>query len=363
MTETTPHPPQSPSQTKQTLRVGFVGAGAIAGTHARHYQARPDVEMVAAADVAAGNLDQLRSEFGVTGLYNDWRQMLEKENLDAVSICTPNHLHHEPTIDALNAGCHVLVEKPLAMNAEQGREMLELAKSKGLVLTTGFQFRYEPSTQMIKRAYENGTLGEVMAAKVHAVRRRGIPNWGVFGRKDLQGGGALIDIGVHAMEMTHYCMGSPRPVAASAGAWTYLGNQPSDVVSMWPNWDHENYTVEDLAVGQVRFDNGAVMQVEAMFAGHVGPEQEGMKFELIGTKGGATKQPPALYYDKDGTMINASPGFLPKDNKWERKMNNFVDAALHGAEDESPGEHGLLIQQIIDALYKSAETGREVEIR
>lgn len=362
MTQATATQTTRDREAKKTLRVGFIGAGGIAGAHARQYQSRPDVELVAAADVAPANLEKMREQFGVGGLYSDWKQMLDKEELDAVSICTPNYLHHEPTIDALNAGCHVLVEKPLAMNAQQGREMVELARSKGLVLTIGFQFRYEPSTQMIKRAYDAGTLGEIMVAKVHAVRRRGIPNWGVFGRKDLQGGGALIDIGVHAMEMTHYCMGSPRPVAASAGAWTYIGNQPSDVVSMWPNWDHENYTVEDLAVGHIRFDNGAVMQVEAMFAGHVGPEAEGMKFELVGTRGGATKQPPALYYDKDGTMINATPGFLPKDDKWDRKMNNFVDAALHGNVDESPGEHGLMIQQIIDALYKSAETGREVEI-
>ena len=362
MTQATTSTAEEGSGSKKTLRVGFIGAGMILKAHAEQYRSRPDVELVAAADVARENLERVGETYGIEGLYEDWGEMLEKEALDAVSVCTPNHLHYRPTLDALNAGCHVIVEKPLAMNAEEGREMVELARSKGLVLTIGFQFRYAPSTQMVKRAFDAGTLGEVMAAKVRAVRRRGIPNWGVFGRKDLQGGGALIDIGVHAMEMTHYCMGSPRPVAATANTWTYLGNKPSDVASMWPNWDYENYTVEDLAVGHVRFENGAVMQVEAMFAGHVPPESEGMKFQLIGTAGGATNDPPALYYDKDGTMVNATPGFLPKDDKWPRKMGNFVDAALYGREDESPGEHGLMIQQIIDALYRSSEAGREVEI-
>jgi predicted dehydrogenase len=351
-------------KTRKTFRVGLIGAGGIARTHADHYKQIPGVEVIAAADIVAKNLDIMKDKFGVAELYADWKDMLAQSELDAVSICTPNYLHYQPTLDALNAGLHVMIEKPLAMNATEGQAMRDLARKKGLVCTIAFQHRFEAATQMIKRAVDAGTLGDIMVAKVHAMRRRGIPNWGVFGQKKLQGGGPMIDIGVHAMEMTHYAMGSPKPIGAMGMCWTYMGNKKSNVASMWPNWDYKTYDVEDLCVGHVRFDNGAVMQVEAMFAGHIGPDQEGMKFELMGTKGGASKVPPALFYDKDGTMINAAPAFLPKTNIWTVKMKNFVDACRKGATDKAPVEHGLMIQKMMDAIYASAgQKGKEIAIK
>ncbi len=352
------------AKAKKTLRLGFIGSGGIARKHAMEFKKIEGVQIVAATDVVDDNLQKMRDEYDVSELYKDWNEMLANVQLDAVSICTPNFLHYQPTLDALNAGMHVLVEKPIAMNAREGQAMTNLARKKGLVCTIAFQHRFEPATQMIKRAVDAGTLGEVLVAKVHAVRRRGIPNWGVFGQKKMQGGGPMIDIGVHAMEMTHYTMGSPKPVGAMGMTWTYMGHKKSDVVSMWPNWDYKTYDVEDLCVGHIRFENGAVMQVEAMFAGHPSPEAEGMKFELRGTKGGATKAPPALYYDKDGTMVNATPAWLPKNDMWEVKMQNFVDACRKGAEDKSPIEHGLMIQKMIDAIYESAKNkGKEVPIK
>ena len=126
--------------------------------------------------------------------------------------------------------------------------MIEAAKKAKKKLVCGFQFRFHPATQFITRARDEGQFGNVMFMKCQALRRRGIPNWGVFGRKELQGGGPMIDIGVHVIEMAHYVMGSPRPVAASGNTWTYMGDKPSQVVSMWPNWDYKTYTVEDLAM-------------------------------------------------------------------------------------------------------------------
>ncbi len=345
------------------LRVGVIGAGGIANRQVEELKEIPEVELVAAADVAeAGRLRALNS-WGCTSVHEQWSEMLKQCELDAVTVCTPNGLHCQPTLDALNAGCHVMVEKPLAMNAREGARMVDLAAKKGLQCTIAFQQRFNPETQMIKRAVDAGTLGEIMVARVHAMRRRGIPNWGVFGRKDLQGGGPLIDIGVHAMEMAHYAMGLPRPVAASGGAWTYLGNKPSDAASMWPNWDHKSYTVEDLAAGMVRFENGAVMMVEASFAAHIGSEDEVMRFELLGTRGGARSNPATLHYDRDGTMLDAKPGFLPPNQCFRIKMRNWVEVCLGRMEDPSPATHGLMIQKMLDALYLSAEKGREVAIR
>lgn len=344
------------------LRIGFIGAGGIAGTHVRELKTFADVEVVAAADVSPASRQKAAAEWGCQAVFSDWREMLEKVELDAVSVCTPNSLHYQPTLDALDAGCHVLCEKPLAMNAIEGQEMVERARSLGLQFSIAFQWRYAAETQMIKRAVEAGRLGDIMLARVHAVRRRGIPNWGVFGRKELQGGGPIIDIGVHSMEMAHYAMGLPRPVAAVGKTWTYMGNRPAKAASQWPNWDYKTYNVEDFALGHIRFANGAVMTMEAMFAGHVGNEDQGMKFELVGTRGGARSQPPALFYDRDGYMLDLTPAFLPKVNTFNVKMRHFVDVCFGRIEDPSPAEHGLVIQKMIDAIYLSSEKGKEVAI-
>ena len=228
---------------KDKLRVALIGAGGIAGTHMRYYRDMDDVQMVAAADLMAESVRNRCEEFEIPEAYTDYKKMLRQVKPDAVSVCTPNGLHAPCAIAALNAGAHVIVEKPLAMNAREGQRMLDAAKKNRRKLVIGFQHRYEPRTQFIKKAVDNGDLGKILYGRVQALRRRGIPNWGVFGRKDLQGGGPLIDIGVHVLETTHYVMGSPRPVAASGSTYTYLGNKPSNVLSQWQHWDHKTYTV------------------------------------------------------------------------------------------------------------------------
>lgn len=342
------------------LRIGIIGAGKIANAHVDRLKKLDNAIVVAAADVSEECRKKATDEWGCEAVFDDWGKMLESVELDAVSICTPNALHYQPCLDALNAGCHVMIEKPLAMNSAEGAEMVALAKEKGLQCSIAFQFRYRPETQMIRRAVEAGSLGDIMVARVHAMRRRGIPSWGVFGRKELQGGGPLIDIGVHAMEMAHYAMGFPKPVAASGKVWTYLGDSPSQICGK--TWDYKTYTVEDLAVGMIRFENGAVMMVESSFAAHIGPDDENLRFELMGTKGGANYSPAALYFDRDGTMFNATPGFMPQVDVFQVKMANWVDTCLGKMEDQSPADHGLMIQKMIDGIYESSEKGREVAI-
>ncbi len=344
---------------QKKLRIGFIGSGGIARAHMRYLQKFEDADIVAASDVNEAALKQAQDDHGVKTLYTDWKKMLSKEKLDAVSVCTPNGLHCEPTIAALKAGCHVLVEKPLAMNAKEGQKMVNAAKKAGKELVIAFQWRFHPKTQFLAKGVQSGQFGKIMFMKATAIRRRGIPNWGVFGRKDLQGGGPLIDIGVHIMEMAHYVMGRPKPVAASGQIFQYLGNKPSDVACQWPNWDYKTYTVEDLAVGQIRFDNGAVMQVEASFAVHA---ENTWNISFMGEKAGATFEPLKVHADEGGYMMDMSPAFLPNVDNFEQKMRNFVDTALYGKPSDSPAEDGLMIQKMIDGIYASAETGREVAI-
>jgi predicted dehydrogenase len=350
--------------TGKKLRVAFIGCGGIAQTHLGALATIPEVEVVAGVDVNQDRLQVMRDKWNVDKVYTDWKKMLKEVQPEAVSICTPNGVHAQPAIDSLNAGSHAIVEKPMAMNPGQCQKMIDAAKKTGKKLAVGFQYRYHPNTEFLTRAREAGEFGNVMFVKCQALRRRGIPNWGVFGRKEMQGGGPMIDIGVHVIEMAHYVMGSPRPIAASGNTWTYLGNKKSDVVSQWPNWDFKTYTVEDLAIGQIRFENGAILQIEASFAAHI--EKDVWNFTLVGDKGGASWDPPSLFTDRAGTMINSTPGFLSSKtdfhNLFISKLRNFVDACMKDTPLRAPGEAGLAVQKILDGVYRSADTGKEVKI-
>jgi predicted dehydrogenase len=292
--------------------------------------------------------------------FTDYRVMLKEANCDAVDICTPNGLHAENAIAALEAGKDVIVEKPMAMNGREAQLMLDAANRAGKKIIVGFQHRFDPKTKLIRDQIKADSFGKILYVRAQALRRRGIPNWGVFGRKELQGGGPMIDIGVHILETAHYMIGSPRPVSASGNAWTYMGNKPSDVASMWPEWDHRTYNVEDLAVGMIRFDNGAVLLIESSFIAHI--EKDIFNITLMGEKGGANWDTSQIFSDHGGYQMNMSPGWLGKWDVFEYKMKHFVDVCRENRENESPGEHGLLVQKMLDAIYLSAERGREVPI-
>lgn len=216
------------------LRVAIVGCGGIAQTHLEAYKSIPEVEIVAGVDILQERLDVMESKWGLPkkALFKDWKVMLKKIKPDAVDVCTPNGVHAPAVIDALNAGCHAITEKPMGMNVKECEEMVKVAKKNKRKLSVGFQQRYHNNTEFLVRARDEGQFGNIMFVKCRALRRRGIPNWGVFGQKELQGGGPMIDIGVHLIEVAHYFMGSPKPVAASGNVWTYIGDKPSEVVSM-----------------------------------------------------------------------------------------------------------------------------------
>lgn len=350
--------------TGKKLRVAIIGCGGIAQTHLKAFSQMPEVEVVAGVDIAPSRLDHLQNKWGVRDVYTDWKVMLKKVQPDAVDVCTPNIVHCAPVVDACNSGAHAIIEKPMAMSPAECEKMIAAAKKNKVKLAAGFQFRFHPTTDFLTRARDEGEFGKIMFVKCQALRRRGIPNWGVFGQKKLQGGGPLIDIGVHVIEMAHYFMGAPQPIAASGNVWTYLGDKPSKVLSQWPGWDHKTYTVEDLAIGQVRFANGAIMQIEASFAAHI--DHDLWTFSAMGDKGGCAWDPAKIYTDRAGTMINSEPTFTGNNNDFDslfvRKIQNWVDACLHNVPLRADGEAGLAVQQIIDGVYRSASAGKEVKI-
>ncbi len=342
--------------------VGIIGTGGIAHQHATHLKKLSGVELVCGADINEKTLHAFKDQHGLARVYADYHAMLSAETaLDAVCVCTPNLEHAPATIAALTAGKHVLVEKPMAMDATGCRAMIAAAKAAGRQLVVGFQHRFDGRTQLIRRQVDEGAFGAVLHARCQALRRRGIPNWGVFGRQELQGGGPLIDIGVHVIEMAHYCMGSPPPVAASGSAWTYLGNQPSAVESAWKGWDWQTYNVEDLAVGLIRFANGATLSIEASFAAHI--DKDVWNFSLMGERGGASWDPPLVSTDQHGHMFNLTPAFVPNqgwDAQWAEKMRHFVEVCRDARANLAPGEAGLMVQEMLDGVYRSAASRQEV---
>lgn len=343
------------------FRVAFIGSGAIAQHHMHLLKKLGNVEIVAASDVNEKALAKVKELYGVEKLYTDYQKMLkEVKDIDAVDVCTPNGQHAANAIAAFAAGHHVLVEKPMAMNAVEGRAMLDAAKKAGKHLVVGFQYRFEPRSKLIKDEIDAGVFGKILYVRAQALRRRGIPNWGVFGRKDLQGGGPMIDIGVHILEMAHYIIGSPRPVTVSGNTWTYSGNQPCNVACQWPGWDYKTYTVEDLAAGLIRFETGALLSLEASFVAHI--EKDVWNIQIMGEKGGANWEASQIFVDQGGYMMNMTPGYLPKWDNFEYKMKHFVEVCQGLRPNESSGEQGLMVQKMLDGIYASADAGREVAV-
>ena len=345
------------------LRVAIVGCGGIAQTHIKYLTAIPGVSVVAGADINPAALDRMKSAHGVTSLYENYETMLKEvgHTFDAVSICTPNGVHFAPAVAAANAGKHVLCEKPMAMNAVQAQEMADAAKKNGVEFVIGFQHRFEPRSKVLRDMVEAGAFGKILYVRAQALRRRGIPNWGVFGQKQLQGGGPMIDIGVHILETSHSIIGTPTPITATGNTFTFLGNTDSSVRSVWAGWDHKTYTVEDMAVGMIRFDTGAMLTIESSFVAHI--ERDIFNLQIFGEKGGAIWDGSKIYTDLNDYMVNMTPSYIGDWDMWDYKLRHFAGVARGERKNEAPAEHGIMVQKMLDGVYASAEAGREVAIK
>jgi predicted dehydrogenase len=353
------------------IGIGIIGFGGIAqGVHAPGYRKIADeCEIVAVADIDPKRLDQARGEkWSIAAAYEDYRDLLALPEIDAVSVCTPNYIHMQPTIDAFAAGKHVLCEKPMAMNAGEAKRMITAARAADRKLQIGYNMRFGSGPQMLKRALDAGEFGDVYHARAQAIRRRGVPSWGVFIEKDKQGGGPLIDIGVHITDMTLWLMGHPRPISASGTAVTKFGNREG-VLGQWGAWDPKKYTVEDFASAYIRFENGATLSLESSFIANIAKEE--FSTHLFGTGAGAylnaSSNDVTIFREEFGTLTDAKPGWLPnvasshgeEIKVFVKAIREDLDVAALGA---CTGEQGLMVTQIMDAIYRSSELGREVPI-
>lgn len=346
--------------------IGLIGTGGVARKQHlpawQKLQAEGKARLVAVCDVDEEKARAAAAEYGVAHVFTDYRQMLEMSEIGAVDVCTPNFQHKDPVLAAFGAGKHVLCEKPLAINAREGAEMVAAGHRAGKKFQVALNIRFGSAPQAVKRFIDDGKLGEIYYARAHALRRRGVPGWGVFTQKVKQGGGPLIDIGAHILDVTLWLMGYPKPVSVTGQTYTKFGTR-ADVIGLRGQWDPDNYTVEDFGIGFVRFENAATLTLEASFLANL--EHDAMNTHLFGTEGGAFLDPfhgdkTRIYREESGTLTDTTPVFLPAIGSHEAEIRAFVQAIVDDTLVEVPGEQGLIVTRILDAVYESSELGREV---
>ncbi|MCD5324540.1 MULTISPECIES: Gfo/Idh/MocA family protein [Pontibacillus] len=343
------------------LRIGIIGAGGIArSAHIPNYQNYGDaVEVVAVANHNKEKAEDCAREFSISHAYEDYQDMLREMDLDAVSICTPNAFHAEQAIAAMESGCHVLCEKPPAISSSDAEKMEEAASRLGKHLMYGFHFRFRPEVETVKRFIDEGEMGEIYAAEAKWNRRRGIPGWGVFTNKELQGGGTLIDNGIHMLDSALYLMGYPEPKTVLGVTYDKIGKRPG--VGLLGEWDHENFSVEDMARGMIAFQNGASLLFESSFAANIA-DKDARVLKVMGDQGGADVFPLTMYQEKHDTLLDLTPPYVDKGNAHKDMVHHFIESILMGQKTSGHTHQGTLVQRIIEALYESAATGKAVEM-
>lgn len=336
----------------KTVKVGVIGLGWPGNEQLKGFTACPQAEVVALCDLDEKLLARRASEYGVSKTFTDYREMLALGDLDAVSICVPNHLHKPMALDALAAGKHVLCEKPPALNAREAQEMAQAARKARRILMYALVQRFGPEAQMLRGFIERGRLGEIYFGRTAYLRRRGIPvgKEGWFIDKKRAGGGSLIDIGVHCLDRAWWLMGSPKPVAVVGSTYAKFGHT---VPRRYP------YTVEDAAFGFIKFANGASLIVEAAWAYNLPAKAH---TELAGTKGGATLNPLTIYTERSGVLCDITPQ-VPKGNGFHGETAHFVECILKRRPPSPGAEQGVQLMQMLDAIYRSSQTGKEVRIK
>ena len=333
------------------VRAAVVGLGWPGMQHLKGYTADPRSEVIAICDLDEKHVRQVASEHNIPNTYTSHLEMLENQDIDAVSVCLPNFLHAPIAVDALNAGKHVLCEKPPARSAQEAKAMAEAAIENEKTLMYALVQRFDGSTQRLKQLIREGELGEIYFGKAGYVRRRGIPigKEGWFVDKERAGGGALIDIGVHALDCVWWLMNSPRPVEVMGTSYTHFKHLVPDDVK---------YNVDDATFAQIRFENGATIILETTWALNL-PGDNYIK--VAGTKAGATLSPFTLYTEKDGKELD-KPLNASSINSFDEEVKHFVECIVDDKEPISSAEQGIMLMQMLDGIYESAEKGRSVPI-
>ena len=352
----------------EKIKIGIVGTGNIARHHIKSYLCNPNTEVYAFCDIDEGRLKEAGEEFGITRLYTNLDEMLRLTELDALSVCTWNSAHAECTIKALDAGKHVLCEKPMATTLEDAERMKEAAERNGKLLMIGFVRRFGDDMKIIRDYAANGYFGDIYYAKATYLRRNGNPG-GWFGDKARSGGGPLIDLGVHVIDFVRCVMGNPHATSVYGSTYQKLFARsniktPKGYVSRSAT-AHDICDVEDLASAMVRFDNGATLQIETSFS--LNTEKDEGKIHLFGDKAGLCLDGELRFFtEANGYMTDVkviADASMHFEKIFQREIDHFADCIRTGAECICPAEDGVELMRILTSVYTSAETGHEVVLR
>ena len=366
--------------TTKKMRIGIIGCGWIAESHVKAYLNQPDVEIVAACDLVRGKAAALMNKFGIEGAKTDYandREMLDDESLalDAVSVCTYNRQHAEPTIYALNKGVNVLLEKPFTVTLDEAVEVMRAEKASGKVLSIGFQPRLDENMKMIKKIVESGELGDVYYIQTGGGRRRGIPTpFGTtFIEDETAGIGALGDIGCYSLDMVLNAVGYPKPLTVSGYKSDFFGKDPK--YCGYKNGKGEEYSkkfgVDDFAAAFIRLEGGIVLDFRIAWAMNLDTPGDTI---ILGTKGGlripstecwngSVGGAMTVYHEVAGSQVETQiPILKTKCGLFDLKIRTFLDACKNGTEAPVPTSQILYNQAIIDSIFKSAAAGREIEV-
>lgn len=351
------------------IRIGIVGLGGIyRWGHLPALQKHPEVEIAAVCDILPDRAAQAAKELNIKRFCTDYRDLLKLNGLDAVDICTPNLFHSEIAIAGLKRGLHVFTEKPDAISASEAQKMADAARKSGKILMAMRNNRVAPWAKFMKDFVDQGNMGEIYTGRCGWIRRRGIPGkGGWFTTKALSGGGPLIDLGVHFIDVTMWLMGNPKPVAVSGATYRKFADAAAPADSIHASFgeakDEGTFDVEDLATGFIRFANGATLQIEFSWASNI--EEEATFFELRGTRAGAKMYNGnlSIFSELNGQLTDTTPRFgNSQDGNHARFLAHFIDCLQGRAKPIMDPAQGVAMIKILTAIYESAKTGAEVRL-
>ena len=352
------------------LRTAVIGLG-MGRSHAEGYTLSPNAELVALCDTDPKRLQENGVKYNVdaSGLYDDYKTMFAKANLDMVSICLPNALHAKVSIEAMKAGIHVICEKPMATTVKEAQSMLDASKRTEKRLMVMYNRRYRADAFWIQQLIQNGKLGEVYQLSVNWRRETGIPGWGWAGNEDVAGGGSLIDLGVHVIDLGMWLLGFPEVKTVSGSIRTKFGQHGLKTWGLDPK--PREFGVEDGAVGFIRLENNIIMSVQASWAEHIAPNEDRIYMEILGTKGSVVLDIPN-YTRKDTlrfyTEVEGVPTVITPRIKWgevgelQQLVMDAVERLINDEPAPTTAEEGLKAVQIMESFYKSAQDGREISL-
>ena len=354
-----------------TVRIGIIGCGGIAnGKHMPALSQVKEAEMVAFCDLIVERAVEAKTAFGTEDaqVFSDYKEMLAEAELDVVHVCTPNASHAELSIAALEADCHVMCEKPMAKTTEEAKAMIDAANRTGKKLTIGYQNRFRKDSRYLHEVCAEGQLGNIYFGKAHAIRRRAVPTWGVFLDEEAQGGGPLIDIGTHALDLTLWMMNNYQPKFVVGKAYHEL-SQTKNAANAWGSWDPEKFSVEDSAFGFVVMENGATIFLEASWALNSLDVKEA-KTTLMGSKAGADMnngltingEDHSLLYEKNIELETGGVDFSEGDGETPEilEAQSWINAIINDTEPVVKPEEAMVVTEILEAIYKSSATGEPV---